>query len=95
MIKPITITDKALKEIKHILQHKNIPQGYGLRVMVQGGGGCGGAQFRLGFDIQKEGDEFFVQDNVMVLYEKKQLLFLMGKKIDFEERTNERGFIFL
>ncbi len=94
MIKPISITPKALQEIKYILQHKNIPQGYGLRVLVQGGAGCGGAQFRLGFDTQKDGDAHFMVQDVTVYYEKRQLMFLVGKQIDFEERTDERGFIF-
>jgi len=94
MIIPISITPKALDEVRHILETKNIPSDYGLRILVEGGGGCGGAQFRLGFDKEKEGDAHFIKDGITVYYEKRQFLFLVGKEIDFEERSDERGFIF-
>ena len=35
-----------------------------------------------------------MEDDVTVYYEKRQLLFLVGKQIDFEERADERGFVF-
>ncbi|MFY7789257.1 MAG: HesB/IscA family protein [Thermoflexibacteraceae bacterium] len=91
---PITITPKAAEEIRHILHHKNIPAEYALRVVVQGGGGCGGAKFRLGFDKAKEQDEVYEYEGIKVVYEKRQLLYLLGLEIDFEERANERGFVF-
>ncbi|MCU0392314.1 MAG: iron-sulfur cluster assembly accessory protein [Thermoflexibacter sp.] len=94
MLQPIRITNKAAQEIKYIMAHKNIPQGYGLRVLVQGGGGCGGAKFRLGFDKLKEGDMQYITEDIPVYYEKKQLMYLMGLEIDFEERTDARGFVF-
>ncbi len=37
----ITITEKALNEISRIMQSNNIPENYGLRVGVKGGG-CSG-----------------------------------------------------
>jgi iron-sulfur cluster assembly protein len=76
------------------MQHKNIPEGYGLRVLVQGGGGCGGASFRLGFDKQKDGDLSYSYQNIPIFYEKRQMLFLIGLEIDFEERQTEKGFVF-
>jgi iron-sulfur cluster assembly protein len=91
---PITITTKAAQEISYIMQHKNIPEGYGLRVLVQGGGGCGGASFRLGFDKQKDGDLSYSYQNIPIFYEKRQMLFLIGLEIDFEERQTEKGFVF-
>jgi iron-sulfur cluster assembly protein len=94
MLKPISITHRAVQEIKHIMTNKNIPEGYGLRVLVQGGGGCGGAKFRLGFDKLKEGDMQYMVDDIPIYYEKKQVMYLMGLEIDFEERTDARGFVF-
>lgn len=94
MLKPVTISEKAASEIKHILSNKNIPADYGLRILVQGGGGCGGAKFRLGFDKQKEGDLVYTEQEILVYYEKRQLMYLMGLQIDFEERADARGFVF-
>ncbi len=91
---PITITEKAAHEISDMMQHKNIPQGYALRILVQGGGGCGGATFRLGFDMQKVGDMAYTHKNIPIIYEKRQLLFIIGLEIDFEERQTEKGFVF-
>lgn len=94
MLTPVKITPKAATEIKHIIATKNIPSDYGLRVLVQGGGGCGGAKFRLGFDKFKEGDLTYTAHEIPVYYEKRQLMYLMGLEIDFEERTDARGFVF-
>ena len=94
MLNPITITSKAAEEIKGIITHKNIPQGYGLRVLVQGGGGCGGAKFKLGFDKLKEGDLSYVEQGITIYYEKKQMMYLIGLEIDFEERIDTKGFVF-
>jgi iron-sulfur cluster assembly protein len=94
MLNPISITSKAAEEIKGIINYKNIPQGYGLRIMVQGGGGCGGAKFKLGFDKLKEGDLSYIEQEIPVYYEKKQLMYLIGLEIDFQERADTKGFIF-
>ncbi|MCC5946288.1 MAG: iron-sulfur cluster assembly accessory protein [Bernardetiaceae bacterium] len=92
---PVTITAKAAEEIKHILSNKNIPEGYALRLLVEGGGGCGGARFRLGFDKPNADDEVYESEGVRVLYQKKDMMFLLGLSIDFEERSDERGFVFV
>ncbi len=91
---PVTITAKAVEEIKNMMTNKNVPQGYGLRVLVQGGGGCGGAKFKLGFDKQREGDTAYIFADIPIFYEKRQMMYLLGLEIDFEERNNERGFVF-
>ena len=90
----INITEKAISEIKLIIQNKNVPEGYGLRLLVEGGGGCGGARFRLGFDKKKDDDESFFVSEIPVFYQKKTLLFLIGITLDYEERTTEKGFVF-
>ena len=101
---PVTISDKAFSHIQTILETKNIPREYGLRLIVQGGNGCSGVSFRLGFDKKKVEDEsYFLENpfsqnnnyqNLEVIYQKKDMLFLIGLEIDFEERSNEQGFIF-
>lgn len=93
MFKPVSISDTALVEIKNILKKKGIPEGYGLRIGVKGAG-CG-VGFNLGFDMKKEGDiEYFV-DNVQVLIQKRETMFLVGKMVDFYDESDGRGFAFV
>lgn len=94
MIIPIEITPGALKEIKNIMAHKNIPKDYSLRVGVKGGG-CGGMSYALGFDKPKEGDQQFDIEEIPVLIEKKHVMFLMGMRVDFYEGNDTRGFTFV
>ena len=91
---PIKITKKASEEILNIIKNKGIPEGYNLRVGVKGGGGCGGPTFILGFDKMKETDEAFEFEGVSVIYEKRQMMFLLGKVVDFHDGDESRGFYF-
>jgi len=68
MFIPIKISESALKEIKQILENKNVPANYGLRVGVKGGG-CSGMSFMLGFDKEKEGDDHFEIEGINVFIE--------------------------
>jgi iron-sulfur cluster assembly protein len=91
---PIEITPKAVAEIQNIMSTKGIPKEYALRIGVKGGGGCGGASYFLGFDKKKENDEVYTIEGIEVLLEKRQLMYLLDLKLDFEERETERGFMF-
>ncbi|MEM6831007.1 MAG: iron-sulfur cluster biosynthesis family protein [Bacteroidota bacterium] len=90
---PVEITERALEEIKHILKNKGIPEEYGLRIGVKGAG-CGVA-FKLGFDKKKETDEEYFVEGIQVLVQKKEMMFLIGKKIEFYEESDGRGFLFV
>lgn len=91
---PISITDRAVEEIKNILTQKKVPEDYFLRIGVKGGGGCGGAAFTLGFDKEKETDMSYTTKGISVLIEKRQMMFLIDLEVDFEDRRDERGFVF-
>ena len=91
-MQPVSITQKALVEIKNILANKNIPKDYGLRVGVKGGG-CG-VNFVLGFDHKQENDLEYEVEGVTVYIQKRETLFLVGKEVDFYEGADTRGFIF-
>lgn len=92
MAELVSITSKAIKEIKNILKNKGIPSDYGLRLGVKGAR-CGMA-FRLGFDHKKEGDVAYFVEDIQVLIQKNELLFLMGKQINFYDEAEGRGFMF-
>ncbi|MGB3618156.1 MAG: iron-sulfur cluster biosynthesis family protein [Catalinimonas sp.] len=91
---PIHISDRALHEIRHIRDHKNIPADYALRVGVRGGGGCGGFQYLIGFDHAKESDQTYHFGDLRVLIEKRHVMYLVDTQIDFEDGQEARGFTF-
>ena len=90
---PISITPKALVEIKIILSDKSVPAEYGLRIGVQGGG-CSGMSYMLGFDKATEADETYEMDGVSIIMDKKHGMYVMGMEVDFKDGLDARGFIF-
>ncbi|WP_242916364.1 HesB/IscA family protein [Pontibacter liquoris] len=90
---PITLTERALAEVKNIIQEKNVPEGYGLRVGVQGGG-CSGMSYLLGFDKPKDSDEVFPLEGVELIMDKKHAMYVLGMQVDFQDGLNARGFVF-
>ena len=90
---PISITESALKQLKRISAEQNVPEEYGLRVGVKGGG-CSGFSYILGFDVLKEKDQVFEIDGFKVFMEKAHSMYLLGMEIDWLEGLNNRGFTF-
>ena len=90
----ITITEKALKQVKQIMVENNIPENYALRVSVKGGG-CSGFTYNLGFDgEEKDGDTFFENDSFKIVVDGKSLFYLMGTELDYSDGLNGKGFMF-
>jgi len=50
---------------------------------------------KLGFDREKEGDIRYDVDGVHVLIQKKEMLFMVGKRIEFYDEADARGFMFV
>lgn len=90
---PIQISPMAAEKIQKIMQTKKIPEGYGLRVGVKGGG-CSGMSYVLGFDKQREHDKEYDIDGIRVYMDKRHGLYLMGTTIDYHDGLNARGFTF-
>ena len=91
---PINVTEKALEEIRKIRSQNDIPDSYGLRVGVKGGG-CSGLSYSLAFDGETKEDDVHLGFNDVNLYvDKKSLFYLMGCEIDFSDGLNGRGFTF-
>jgi iron-sulfur cluster assembly protein len=89
---PVTLTPKAAQEVRNIMQTKNIPADYGLRVGVKGGG-CG-VSLLIGFDKKKETDQSYTVEGIPVLVDKRHTMYVIGKEIDFYEGSEGRGFMF-
>ena len=90
---PVTISAKAIAEIRKIMETKNIPDDYGLRVGVKGGG-CG-VTLIIGFDQKKESDHAYDVEGIPVYVDKKHTMFIIGKEVDFYEGEEGRGFMFV
>ena len=91
---PVQISKKAVVEIRNIIKNKNIPTDYGLRIGVKGARGCAGVSFMLGFDKKKDDDLEYTFEELDVYIRKKELLFLMGKEIDYYDGGDAKGFVF-
>ncbi len=90
---PVLLSPRASEEVKKILSTQSIPEGYGLRVGVRGGG-CSGMSYVLGFDKQREHDMTFDFEGITLYIDKRHGLYLMGTTIDYHDGLNARGFTF-
>ena len=77
MIKEIKFTDKAIKQINHLLSSKD--KGSFFRIAIKGGG-CSGFQYDFSFD-QVENDDDLKQNNILI--DKNSADLLKGSEIDY------------
>jgi iron-sulfur cluster assembly protein len=90
---PVTITDRAFQEICKIKNTKNIPQRYGLRIGIKGGG-CAGVTYLLGFDTAAKDDGTFELKGLQIHISKKHTMHVIGLTLDYYEGSDTRGFMF-
>ena len=65
-----------------------------VRVGVKSGG-CSGLQYDLNFDnIISEKDEYFEDNGLKIIVDKKSLFYLLGTELDFSDGLNGKGFQF-
>ena len=92
-IRPVSISGRACEEIHHIMKTKGIPEDYGLRVGIKGGG-CGGMALMIGFDKKRDTDLAYLVEGITVYVDKKHAMYLVGKQVDFVDGSEGRGFTF-
>jgi iron-sulfur cluster assembly protein len=90
---PVTLTSGAIAQLNRVRQEQGIPEHYGLRIGVKGGG-CSGFSYLLGFDELKERDTVYEFEGIRILMDKAHSLYLLGMEIDWLEGLNNRGFVF-
>ncbi len=76
MIKEIKFTDKALKQINHLLLTKD--KGSFFRIAIKGGG-CSGFQYDFSFD-KKQQDDDLRHENIVI--DKASADLLKGSEVD-------------
>lgn len=87
---PVLLTPEARVQILDTFRANKIPDTYGLRVGIRGGG-CG-SSWLLGFDQPGQTDEVFEIDSIRVIIDKKHLLYVLGVEVGYETKEEERGF---
>lgn len=91
----VTLTEKAVTELKKIITDQKLPGKIALRLGVKGGG-CSGFSYAMGFDegAAADDDEVLEIEGIPVYVDKKSLLYLEGMIVDFHEDLMQRGFVF-
>ena len=77
MIKEIKFTDKAIKQINHLLSQKD--KGSFFRIAIKGGG-CSGFQYDFSFDKSVEKDDLKFEN---ILIDKNSADLLKGSEVDY------------
>ncbi len=90
---PVSISDKAYRELQKLRREKNLGDDFGLRIGVKGGG-CAGMSYLLGFDLVRENDNTYKFRDFTLIMDKAHGMYLTGMEIDFVEGLNNRGFTF-
>ena len=86
MIKEIKFTDKAIKQINHLLSQKD--KGSFFRIAIKGGG-CSGFQYDFSFDNKQE-DGDLRHENIII--DKKSADLLKGSEVDYVEELIGENF---
>ena len=95
LLKPVSITNSAIKAIKEIMATKEVPDGYGLRIGLENmGASCGTTSFVLGFDRKTESDMAYMINEVPVFIKKAEVLHVTGLKLDHISKGEVSGFSF-
>jgi len=90
---PVTLTERASKQVKAIIEKEGLDDNLYLRVAVEGGG-CSGLSYKLGLDYRTEDDVAFENYGVEVIVASKHLIYLEGIEIDYPDGLDARGFTF-
>ena len=77
MIKEIKFSDKAIKQINHLLSSKD--KGSFFRIAIQGGG-CSGFQYDFSFDNKANNDDLRHEN---ILIDKQSADLLKGSEVDY------------
>ncbi|MEO5594685.1 MAG: iron-sulfur cluster assembly accessory protein [Chitinophagaceae bacterium] len=92
-VTPITLTGRAVTEIKRLMAEDGFDTTKALRIGVKGGG-CSGMTYILGFDEKQAADEIFETDGLSYIMNPGHAIYLLGMEVDWQDGLNSRGFTF-
>jgi len=95
MTDPVTFSERAIAEIKKSLLEQQLGPEFCLRLAMGGGGCSGGVEPILGFDKQKPTDIAYEVNGVTVLVDKKHMMHLFGKRVEYVEAEGTGGYHFV
>lgn len=87
----ITLTDNAAKELKNLIEAKQLDDQSGLRLSVQKGG-CAGMQYVMEVAQRQESDERLDQDGAVVFMDENSREYLEGCQVYYEYGLTDSGF---
>ena len=90
----ISVTDKAVREIRRIVEEQTPKSDdLGLRIGVKKGG-CSGMSYTMDFDRTEAADQVIEQDGIKLLCDQESFGILDGLTLDFHDGLMGRGFKF-
>lgn len=91
----ITMTPKAIAEVKRLMAEGGSGPEVGLRVGVKGGG-CSGLSYVLDFVKEPRPDDKVLEfEEIRVYMDPKSALYLKGTQLDFSDGLTGTGFNFV
>lgn len=94
----IKVTEKAVSEIKRVMDEQKIAIEENVLEVGVAGGGCSGFQYKLGFKNKSEVDPLnsttFNFDGLEAVVENRAMSYIDGITLDFYDGLEKRGFIF-
>ena len=92
----IKMTPLALSRAIEMREKTQIPDDWGLRVGLKGGG-CSGFMYEFDFMAPPDNEDLYrtsEHDGLKVYCDKKSFIFLTGTEIDYQDTLMSSGFIF-
>jgi iron-sulfur cluster assembly accessory protein len=87
----ITLTPRAARQVRSMLQDVEAAEQKRLRVFVETGG-CSGFQYGMSFDVQKPDDQVLESEGLSILMDPTSLAYMNGSAIDFDDGLQGKGF---
>jgi|ERR1051325_5322839 iron-sulfur cluster assembly protein len=87
----INVTDKAVRQLRILLEAQGQKDRKGLRVQIAKGG-CSGLQYDISLDTQKPGDAIVQKDGVEFLVDSQSADYLRGATLDYHDGLTGTGF---
>jgi iron-sulfur cluster assembly accessory protein len=87
----INVTDKAVRQLRILLEAQAPNNRKGLRVQIAKGG-CSGLQYEMSLDSQKAGDSIVEKEGVEFLVDNDSADYLRDATLDYRDGLTGTGF---